>query len=105
MIQARFLDELLEEVCGRSCLVLVVAHSLHGVFRTGAAYLLIDATIIISCGLLVALFMPLLASLNALLGALDGDVGRHLLAAARGRLKLDRLSAGSVRGGNITVIP
>jgi hypothetical protein len=86
-------------------LVLAVDHSLHSVFCTGTAYLLIDATIIISCGLLMALFTPLLASLNALLGALDGDAGRHLLAVARGRLKLGHLSASSMRGGNITVIP
>jgi hypothetical protein len=53
------------------------------------------------CGLLTTLFMPLLACLNTLLGALDGNIGRCFLAAAQGRLKLGRLSDGNAKGGDI----
>jgi hypothetical protein len=48
------------------------------------AYLLIDAAVVISCGLLRALFVPLLADLNALLGVLDGDAEQCFPAAAWG---------------------
>jgi hypothetical protein len=52
--------------------------------RTGAAYLLVDAAIILDCGFLTALFAPLLAGLNAILGAVDGDDERHFPTAAQG---------------------
>jgi hypothetical protein len=55
-----------------SCLALAVARS---VFGAGTACLLVDATVIVGCGLLTVLFAPLLAGLNTLLNALDGDVG------------------------------
>jgi hypothetical protein len=84
MIWARFLEELLEVVHGQSCLVLAVACSLRGVFRAGAACLLVDVTIVIGCCLLMALLAPLLAGINTLLGALDGDAGRRFPAATRG---------------------
>jgi hypothetical protein len=98
MIQARFLEEFLEVVSGRSCLALVVAHV---VFGTGATRLLVDVTVVVGCGLLTALFLPLLAGLNALLDALDGDARRRFHATVGGWLKLGRLSAGGVRGGDI----
>jgi hypothetical protein len=89
-------------VRGWSCLALVVARGLRDVFHAGTACLLIDVAIVIGCGLLMALFMPLLTSLNALLGILDGNAERRFLAAARSRLKLGRLSAGGARGGDVT---
>jgi ABC-type uncharacterized transport system YnjBCD ATPase subunit len=85
-------------VRGPSCLVLAVDRSLRGVFRTGAACLLVDVTIVIGCGLLMVLLAPLLAGLNTLLSALDGDAGRRFPAATRGQLML---GAGGMRGGDI----
>jgi hypothetical protein len=81
--------------------VLAISRDLRDMFCTGAACLLIDATVIIGCGLLMVLFVPLLAGLNALLNALDGDVGWRFPAVARGRLKLGHLSPGGARGGDI----
>jgi hypothetical protein len=52
-------------VSGRSCLALAVACGLYGVFHAGAACLFIDAAVVVGCGLLTALFAPLLAGLNA----------------------------------------
>jgi hypothetical protein len=75
-------------VYGRSCLALVATCS-H-----------IDDTAIISCGLLVALFAPLLASPSTHLSALDGDAGRHFPAATWGWSKLGCHGAGGVMGGN-----
>jgi hypothetical protein len=47
--------------------------------------LLIDATIVIGCHLLMVLFAPLLAGLNAFLGTLDGDIRWCFPATAWGR--------------------
>jgi hypothetical protein len=82
-------------------LVLAVAYDCCGMFHAGVACLLIDATIVIGCGLLMALFVPLLAGLNALLGALDGDARRCFPVAAPGRLNLSHLSAGGMRCGDM----
>jgi hypothetical protein len=68
-------------VHGRSCLALTIACGLCGVFHAGVACLLVDAVIIVGCGLLTALFAPLLAGLNVLLGALDGNVEQRFPAA------------------------
>jgi hypothetical protein len=68
VVWGRFFEEVLEVVCGRSCLALIATS-------------LIDDSAIISCGLLVALFAPLLAGPGTHLGALDGDVGRRFPAA------------------------
>jgi hypothetical protein len=91
--------ELLEVVRGRSRLMLAVACDSHSAHHDGAACLLVDAAIIVSCGcsLLAALLAPLLA---ALLGILDDDVGRHFAAAAWGWVKLDRLIFDDVLGGD-----
>jgi hypothetical protein len=70
--------------------------------RAGAACSLVDAVAIIGCGLLVALFVPLLAGLGTLLGTLDGDARRRFLAAARGQSKLGRHGAGDMMGGDAT---
>jgi hypothetical protein len=60
-------------------------------------------------GPLRALLAPLFAALDALLRAMYGDVGWHLLAATRGRLlsslglvKHYRFVADIVRGGDVT---
>jgi hypothetical protein len=52
--------------------------------------------------------VPILSTLGALLGVMDGDVGRCLLAAAHGHLptawgkaKLGRLVAGGVLGDDV----
>jgi hypothetical protein len=65
------------------------------------ACLLVDVDVVVGCGLLTLLFAPLLASLNALLGALDGDAGRRFPATAQGRLKLGCLFADGARGSDI----
>jgi hypothetical protein len=83
-------------VRGPSCLAHAIAHDIHDRFITGAACLLIDVAVVIGCGFLMGLFAPLLAGLNALLSALAGDDGWRFPTAARGRLKLGRLSARSV---------
>jgi hypothetical protein len=88
-------------VHGWSCLVLAVAHDLRSMFCTGAACLLVDAAVVVSCGLLMVLFVPLLAGLNALLSALDGNARQRFPAATWGRLKLGLLSADGTRGADI----
>jgi hypothetical protein len=46
------------------------------------------------------LLASLLATLGALLGVLDGGVGRRLPTLAQGWVKLGRLVAGGVLGGD-----
>jgi hypothetical protein len=99
VIQARFFEELLEVVLRRSCLALPVTHGLCSVFSAGAIRF-IDAAIIIGCGLLAALFAPLLAGLGTLLGTVDSDDGRRFPAADRGWLKSCCLGIGGVMGGD-----
>jgi hypothetical protein len=82
-----------------SRLALAAAHGLCGMLRARAACSLVDAAIAISCGLLVVLFAPLLASLGTRLNTLDGNARRRFPIAARGRLKLGRLGAGGIMGG------
>jgi hypothetical protein len=73
---------------GATCLPLLVGHG-HGPSK--------------------ALLVPFLATYDALLSTLDGDVGCSLLAAAAGHLpaslgrtKFSHLIAGGVLGGNTT---
>jgi hypothetical protein len=66
---------------GRSCFALAIA---HGVFCDSAACLLVDAAVIVDCVLLMVWFAPLLASLNAHLGVLDGDAGRRFPTTTQG---------------------
>jgi hypothetical protein len=73
MVWARFFEELLKLVYGRSRLALAAARGLCGMLRARAACSLVDATIAISCGLLVALFAPLLVGLGTRLNTLDGN--------------------------------
>jgi hypothetical protein len=88
-------------VCGWSCLAIAVARGLRGVFHAGTACLLVDAAIVVGCGLLTALFAPLLSGLNALLDALDGDAVHRFLAVAQGQLKLGCFSASGARGVDV----
>jgi hypothetical protein len=75
VIQAHFFEELPEVVLKRSCLVLHVPHGHYSVIGARAVRSLVDAAFSIGCGLLVAMFAPLLAGLYALLGTLDCDTG------------------------------
>jgi hypothetical protein len=72
MVWVSFFEELLKVVCGQSCLTLAAAHGLCSALCTGAACTLVGAIIIVGCGLLVALLVPLLSGLGALLRTLDG---------------------------------
>jgi hypothetical protein len=61
-------------VHGWACLVLAIACDGSDVWHTGVASLIVDVAIIAdrSCGLLIALLMPLLAALPSIV---DDDVG------------------------------
>jgi hypothetical protein len=100
VVWALFFKELLEVVCGRSCLALAAAHGLCGALRARATCSLIDATVIIDCGLLVVLFVPLLAGPGTLLGTLDSDARRRFPAATLGRSKMGHLGTGGMMGGD-----
>jgi hypothetical protein len=58
----------------------------HGMHHTGAARLLVVATVVIgrSCDLLKTLLAPLPTTLGTLLDVLDGDVRRRLPDVALG---------------------
>jgi hypothetical protein len=88
--------------------MLVAVHSGRDMPHAGATYLPIIAIIVVSrCGgPLKALLVPLL---GALLGIIDGDVGRRLHAVAWGRIpaslgrpKFGCLIAGGVLGADAT---
>jgi hypothetical protein len=75
VVWARFFKELMEVVRMRSHLALAVACGLCGALCTRATCLLIDAAIVIDCGLLTTLFARFLAGLGILLGTLDCGAG------------------------------
>jgi hypothetical protein len=92
-------------------LSLATACGSRDVLHTGAACFLVVATVVVDHGRnpLRTLLAPLVATLGALLGILDSDEGRRLLAAAQGclpatwgRMKFGRLIASGVLGGNAT---
>jgi hypothetical protein len=89
-------------VHGWSCLLLAAVCDSHDAHHDGAACLLVDTTVIVSrvCGLFVTLLTPLLATLGALLGILDDNVGRRFPAATWGWVKLGRLVADGILGGD-----
>jgi hypothetical protein len=85
----------------------------HDVPRAGATCLPTAAIVVVGHGRnpLRTLFAPLLAALGALLGAVDGDVRRRLLAttwghhpASWGKMKFNRLAASGVLGGDATYL-
>jgi hypothetical protein len=88
---------------------LVATRSGRDAPHVGATHLLVVAIIAVGHGHspLKALFAPLVAAFDALLGAVSGDIRRRLLVAARCHLpaslcraKHDRLIAGGALGGN-----
>jgi hypothetical protein len=84
VIRACLFEKLLEVVRGQSCLALAVACGICGVHRVGAVYLLIDATVVIDGGLLVALLAPLLSGFGALLSTLDSNTAPSFYDSFRG---------------------
>jgi hypothetical protein len=77
MARASLLKELLKVIYGWPLQTLATVFGSRGAHRDRVACLFPNAAIICSrgCGLLVVLFVPLLAALGALLGVLDDDVG------------------------------
>jgi hypothetical protein len=102
VIQACFCKWLLKMVLRRLYLTLDVAHGLCGMFSAGATCPIVDAAIDVGCGLLVALFTPLLVSLGALLRTLDDNAGWPFPTADRGWLKSLHPGTGDVMGGDAT---
>jgi hypothetical protein len=93
----------------RPCLTLVVMCGGRDTPHARAARLPIVVVIVFGHGPLRVMLALLFAALDALLSAVDGDIGWHLLAAAWGRLptslgwiKHDYLIAGGVLGGDAT---
>jgi hypothetical protein len=108
MVLLGLIEEPLELVHRWPHLMLVAVHSGRDMPHAGATYLPIIAIIVVSrCGgPLKALLVPLL---GALLGIIDGDVGRRLHAVAWGRIpaslgrpKFGCLIAGGVLGADAT---
>jgi hypothetical protein len=104
-----FLEQPIEVVCGWPRLMLVTVCGSQVVPHAGATRLPVIVVIVVSCGRgpLKALHAPLFATLDALSTAMDGNVRRRSLAAARGHLpaslswvKHDRLVASPVLGGD-----
>jgi hypothetical protein len=100
VIQASLLKELLKVLRGWPHLELATARDLHGMLHARAAYLLVDSTIIVGHGLLVALFAPLIAAHGSLHCILDGKVRWCSPATARGRAKLGHLGADVMSSGD-----
>jgi hypothetical protein len=75
MLWASLFKELLKVVCGWPPLALAAACNLRSMAHTGATCSLVDAAIVVSRGLLAALFSNLLATYGTLHGILDGDIG------------------------------
>jgi hypothetical protein len=82
--------------------MLATACNSYGARHVGASYLLAIADVIVGHGggLLKMLNGPLPTNLGTLLGVLGGDVGRCFFTIMWGWVKLGRLVAGSVLGGN-----
>jgi hypothetical protein len=76
MVWASLLEELLKVVRGRPCMALAVACGSRDMHHTGAACLLVVATVIVGsgCGLLKMQLAPLPTTLGTLPGVLEGDV-------------------------------
>jgi hypothetical protein len=100
MVRSSLFKELLEVVCGWPRLTLAATRDCHGVLHVGAAYLHVEVIIIVGCGLLLVLLMPFLVALGALLGVLDGNIGRCSPDAAQGQVRLGHLVVDSMLGGN-----
>jgi hypothetical protein len=109
VVWACLFEEPHEVVHKRPHLTLVATFSNHDAPSVGATYLHLVTIILVDRGHgpSKALLSPFLATHDALLSTVDGDVGWRLLAAASGRLpaslgrtKFGRLIAAGVLGGN-----
>jgi hypothetical protein len=80
-------DESLEVVCRRLRLVLDIVSGSHDVCHVGVVCIFVIVIIVVGygCDPLRAPLLPILSTLDILLGALDGDVGWHHLAAVGDR--------------------
>jgi hypothetical protein len=81
VVWASLLEESLKVVCRRSCLTLAATYGGCDTCHSGATRFLVVAAITVGhgCDPLKMLLASLLATLGALFGVLDGDVGRHPL--------------------------
>jgi hypothetical protein len=104
MVLVSVFEDLLNAVCGRPRLALAAAHDLRGAPHIRAACSLVEVTIVVGHGLLAAWFAPFLAAPGALLGILNGNIGRRSPATARSWVKLGRPNADSVMGGNAALL-
>jgi hypothetical protein len=109
VVRASYLKESLEVVCRWPRLTLVAVCGSCDTPRVGATCLPVVAIIVVGHGRgpLRMLVAPLLAALSAILGTVDGNIERCLLAATWGRLPAslggmmcDHLTAGGVRVGD-----
>jgi hypothetical protein len=110
MVWPSLLVESLEVVSRWPCLTFVVVHGNCDAHHAGAARLSVVVVVIVGRGRspLRMLLVPLLANLDALPGALDGDVERCLLVTTWGhipaswrKMKFSCLVAGGVLGGDV----
>jgi hypothetical protein len=74
VVQASHFKERLKMVGGRTRLVHAGDHNLGDVFYARAICSLVDAAVVISCGLLAILFAPLPTAIGTLLRILGGDI-------------------------------
>jgi hypothetical protein len=110
MVRTDLLEEPLGVVYRRSCLELVAVCGSCSVPHVEPACFLTIVALVASRGHspLRTLLAPLLATFDALLGVMGGNVGQDLLAATWGHLpavwgqtKFNRLIAGGVVGGDV----
>jgi hypothetical protein len=87
VVRERCLEEPLKVVYRRQRLALDTASSGCDALHVGDVHLFVIVVVIVGCGCdpLRALLSPLLATLDILLGALDGDVAWRRLAGTRDR--------------------
>jgi hypothetical protein len=88
LVWVGLLKDSLEVVCRWPRPTLVAMCGSRDVPHVEAACLPVVVVIVVGhgCGPLRMLLVPLLATLSVILGTMDGIIGRHLLAAAWGRL-------------------
>jgi hypothetical protein len=107
VVRAGLHKESPEVVCRQPHLTLVAVCGNHDVPYARAAYLPVPTIVVVGRGPLRMLLAPLLATLGAIFGTLDGNVRQCLLAAAWGRLsgslggtKCSCLVASGIQVGN-----
>jgi hypothetical protein len=102
MVRTSLLKELLKVVHGWSHLMLAAACDGCGTHNAGGTRLIVDAAIVAdrNCGLLMALLVPLLATLGTLPDILEDDTRRRFPAAAWSWVKLGCLVADGILGND-----